>query len=401
MGQKVKKVVLENAVTTTTDYLTGYQYKNTALQFFPTAEGYVNFTQASKGAAPTDTFNYAFNYVDHLGNVRLTYSQDPVTLALRIMEENHYYAFGFKHSGYNSDQLMYIKDGTTTKIVPIPPLYKTSYNYKFNSRELQDELGLNMYDLGAMGYMPDTGRLTTIDPKSEKYAFQSPFAIAVNNPVFFIDINGEGVDTDYTILTNGEVKRADPNDGSEKNEKDRILKSDGKGNVDTKDVKNADGTTTKTPKVAVDNIAKGIIKEGTNFKNESQIIKIGGEGQPSAKDVREFLVQFSEEIANVEISGFGGSMMGSSQNVMMTEAYKNNSMYESQSAVLGYLDLKSTTQGSLFIEYHFHVHPNASSLMSDNIDEPSPPDYFGKNLRNKVNGDLPHYIYNKNGTIKY
>jgi hypothetical protein len=72
MGQKVKKVVLENAVTTTTDYLTGYQYKNGSLQFFPTAEGYVNFTQASKGAAPTDTFNYAFNYVDHLGNVRLT-----------------------------------------------------------------------------------------------------------------------------------------------------------------------------------------------------------------------------------------------------------------------------------------------------------------------------------------
>ncbi len=194
MGQKVKKVVLENAVTTTTDYLTGYQYKNTALQFFPTAEGYVNFTQASKGAAPTDTFNYAFNYVDHLGNVRLTYSQDPVTLALRIMEENHYYAFGFKHSGYNSDQMMYIKDGTTTKIVPIPPLYKTSYSYKYNGKELQDELGLNVYDYGNRLYDPARAGWSNIDPLAEKMRRFSPYNYCFNNPLRFTDPDGMAPD---------------------------------------------------------------------------------------------------------------------------------------------------------------------------------------------------------------
>ena len=180
MRQKVKKVVLENAVTTTTDYLTGYQYKNESLQFFPHSEGYVNFTQASKGAVPTDTFNYAFNYVDHLGNVRLTYSQDPLTLALRIMEENHYYPFGLKHSGYNSDQLMYIKQGTTTKIVPVPPLFKTSYDVKFQGQKREEDLELNWDSFKWRNYDYAIGRFHSVDPLSEQYAYNSTYAIQEN-----------------------------------------------------------------------------------------------------------------------------------------------------------------------------------------------------------------------------
>ncbi|RTY99276.1 RHS repeat-associated core domain-containing protein [Flavobacterium franklandianum] len=39
-----------------------------------------------------------------------------------------------------------------------------AYKYKYNGKELQDELGLNMYDYGWRNYMPDIGRWTQIDP---------------------------------------------------------------------------------------------------------------------------------------------------------------------------------------------------------------------------------------------
>ena len=49
---------------------------------FSTWEGYVNTTGGN---------NYVFNYTDHLGNIRLSYTQDPTTQVLTILEENHYY----------------------------------------------------------------------------------------------------------------------------------------------------------------------------------------------------------------------------------------------------------------------------------------------------------------------
>jgi hypothetical protein len=90
-GTKVKKTVVESGSTTTTDYLGGYQYKNAVRQFFPTAEGYVKATVSGT----TYNYNYIYNYIDHLGNVRLSYTKvgsNPV-----ILEENDYYPFGLKH----------------------------------------------------------------------------------------------------------------------------------------------------------------------------------------------------------------------------------------------------------------------------------------------------------------
>jgi hypothetical protein len=73
----VQKVVTTTspASVVTTDYLGGYQYKNAVLQYFPTAEGYVKNTPVSG----SNTYSYVYNYTDHLGNVRLSYTKDATT----------------------------------------------------------------------------------------------------------------------------------------------------------------------------------------------------------------------------------------------------------------------------------------------------------------------------------
>jgi RHS repeat-associated protein len=86
--------------------------------------------------------------------------------------------------------MIYSKEGSVLKIKPKPPLFKTSYNYKFENKEWQDELGLNMYDFDARGYMPDLGRTTTHDPLAEKFYHLSPQSFLNNNPLRFTDPTG-------------------------------------------------------------------------------------------------------------------------------------------------------------------------------------------------------------------
>ncbi|HEX8577837.1 MAG TPA: RHS repeat-associated core domain-containing protein, partial [Flavobacterium sp.] len=53
----------------------------------------------------------------------------------------NYYPFGLKHNGYN-----FVVNGYNLN------------KYKYNGKELQDELGLNLYDYGARNYDPALGR---------------------------------------------------------------------------------------------------------------------------------------------------------------------------------------------------------------------------------------------------
>ncbi|WP_394776830.1 DUF6443 domain-containing protein [Flavobacterium sp.] len=189
-GQKVEKIVTQAGAITNTNYLKGFQYKNNELQFFPTAEGYVKNANG--------LISYVFQYKDHLGNVRVSYAKNPQTQVLEIIEENNYYPFGLRHEGYNS------------QIVGLGN--KEAQKYKYNGKELQDELGLGVYDYGARNYDPALGRWMNIDPKAEQMRRFSPYNYAFNNPVIWTDPDGMSPQTDFYNLRGKLVKHVE--DGS-------------------------------------------------------------------------------------------------------------------------------------------------------------------------------------------
>jgi len=63
-------------------------------------------------------------------------------------------------------------------------------DYKYNGKELNDELGLNWYDYGARNYDAALGRWMSPDPVSEFYYDYSPFVYGGNNPLIYTDPNG-------------------------------------------------------------------------------------------------------------------------------------------------------------------------------------------------------------------
>jgi len=179
------------------------QYAGGVLQFFPHPEGYVKATSAAAtpGSPPSSyLYDYVYNYTDHLGNIRLSYSKDPATNELKIMDENHYYPFGLKHSVYSTGSKKdYKEDPSGPGGTVITNVMNTEYLYKYNGFEYQDELGLGLYDYGARLYDPAIGRWHVIDPLTELSRRHSPYAYALNNPVYFIDPDGmfaEGFNTD-------------------------------------------------------------------------------------------------------------------------------------------------------------------------------------------------------------
>ncbi|MBW3522137.1 RHS repeat-associated core domain-containing protein [Chryseobacterium sp. NKUCC03_KSP] len=200
-GVKVKKLFGDIE----TNYLDGFQYKSTKpsegssgggfviidpnevavmkLRIIPTSEGYFDVL----------TNQYIYNYTDHLGNVRLSYSDSNKDGLIQprqyqslicnfspagnicyqgwkpgeIVEVNNYYSFGLMHNYAATTQ--------------------NAYQYKYNGKELQET---GQYDYGARFYMPDIGRWGVVDPLAEDMRRHSPYNYAFNNPINFVDPDG-------------------------------------------------------------------------------------------------------------------------------------------------------------------------------------------------------------------
>src|SRR5690606_13731588 len=207
--EKLKKTVVYSDSIKIVDYLDGFQYAGGELNFFPHPEGYVSVKRGGRTAPDGSqgyVFNYVYNYTDHLGNIRVSYSKDPQTHQLKILEENHYYPFGLKHSVYTGGRLRDFEVDSSNpegEHVFLNNVTKTDYQYKYNGKEFQDELGLGLYDYGWRQYDPAIARWVVSDPLAEQYRRWSPYNYAVNNPLRFIDPDGMGVDD---VIITGDLK---------------------------------------------------------------------------------------------------------------------------------------------------------------------------------------------------
>ena len=182
---------------------------NSELQFFPHPEGYVSVV---KFGPDNLVINYAYQYKDHLGNIRLNYGKDPETNVLKVLEENHYYPFGLKHQNYNTGRKQYGKKEDELTALQIPGLVLPSeekpmvYKYKFQGQERQDELGLNWDSYKYRNYDYTIGRFMSIDPLAEEYNYQSPYNFAENRVIDHLELEGlEGIH--HTIVDNNGNKR--------------------------------------------------------------------------------------------------------------------------------------------------------------------------------------------------
>ncbi|ROI05196.1 RHS repeat-associated core domain-containing protein [Chryseobacterium sp. G0240] len=144
------------------------------LDFVPTTEGFYSFSEN----------RYIYQYKDHLGNVRITYSKNSDGI-LEIRDTNNYYPFGLNHIGG-------IKGNIGSYL-----------SYKYNGKELQES---GFYDYGARMYMPDLGRWGVIDPLAEKMRRHSPYNYAFSNPLRFID--ADGMQAEDIILRGDKAKEA-------------------------------------------------------------------------------------------------------------------------------------------------------------------------------------------------
>lgn len=211
-GKKVQKLVTEVGTPRSFTYLQGFQYKGKTLLFFPTAEGYVNYTPAVYGGSlenqtviTPESYNYVFNYKDHLGNIRLSYGLDPVTNALKIIEENHYYPFGLKHTNYSSGWNSFQRIDEKVSLRPGKPSAPLEYKYKFQGQERQEELGLNWDSFKWRNYDYAIGRFMNIDPLAPDFPQWSPYVFSGNLVTIAKEL--EGMEPDFLIGSDGKLSK--------------------------------------------------------------------------------------------------------------------------------------------------------------------------------------------------
>ena len=170
-GNKLQKTTVDNTVsptkTTTTSYIAGAVYENDELQFLHQEEGRIRRS--------TTSGNFVFDYYlkDHLGNVRMTLTDDNTTLT-RIVDATGYYPFGLVTKGIS------MKSGGVLE-------NKFKYN---DGSELNSDLGLDLYETPFRGYDPQTGRFHQMDPLADEFYDWTPYNYTANNPINYNDPTG-------------------------------------------------------------------------------------------------------------------------------------------------------------------------------------------------------------------
>ncbi|MGI0016429.1 MAG: RHS repeat domain-containing protein, partial [Nitrososphaera sp.] len=127
---------------------------------------------------------------DHLGSIRATVL-DSATAPVRGYDD--YDPWGYPLT-------------LRTKKTPYDSLQKIAKN-KFAGMVYDDEYGVNWFHTPFRPYDGLMGRWLVMDPLAQKYPSLSPYNYAANNPVLFIDANGDTID--YSALNKEQRKSFD------------------------------------------------------------------------------------------------------------------------------------------------------------------------------------------------
>jgi len=169
-GAKLRRRTVDGDVETVTDYVGPFVFETIngqrRLSYILMPEGRL-YNTAAYDQNPVWEWQYFLK--DHLGNVRLVIRGDDPRTAI-VCQENHYYSFGMRMADLGSEH---------------------DNPYLYNGKEFQPDLELNWYDYGARYYDASLGRWHTIDRFAEKYLSYNTYQYALNNPIKYIDINGD------------------------------------------------------------------------------------------------------------------------------------------------------------------------------------------------------------------
>ncbi len=143
-------------------------YENNQLQFILTSEGRIMMQN-------NGTYEYQYFLKDHLGNTRITLSQNG-----NILQEDAYYPFGMNIAGLSYSDA------------------SPENRYKYNGKrctersrsELEGEFGLDWYDYGARFYDAILGRWHVRDPLAEEEYQWTSYNYTFNRPIKFVDPDG-------------------------------------------------------------------------------------------------------------------------------------------------------------------------------------------------------------------
>lgn len=163
-GEELERVILQgNTINEDRSYIHGIEYVGSAINFIHTEEG--------RARPISNGYLLEYQVADHLGNVRAIFGDEAgnsTFLATSdIVQTTDYYPFG--------RQISYLDANP-------------QFQYKFNAKEYSSDL--NEYNYGARYYNPITARWNAIDNDAEKNRRLSPNVYTNNNPIRYIDPDG-------------------------------------------------------------------------------------------------------------------------------------------------------------------------------------------------------------------
>ena len=175
------KVIFDSGEEVTWGYdAAGIKLYKISTNAIPTeyADNVVEAIYHSEGRAVSNGSDYTFEYTlkDHLGNSRVTFAdldKDGEVAQSKILQTNHYYPFGMAME------------------LPSQLMGNPNNAYLYNGKELNSDFGLDWLDYGARWYDASIRRWSAVIPLSEKYYSISSYVYVNNNPLKYIDPDGQ------------------------------------------------------------------------------------------------------------------------------------------------------------------------------------------------------------------